>query len=164
MIKIKSVLTFVLRIGVSVLLLVFLFKSNKIDLRILFGDIKGADKSLLAAGFAIYFFIYLFGLLRWQMLLRTAGISASFKKIISSFSGGVFFSIFLPSTIGGDLIRSADLAGHTRKTKEVIATVFLDRLSGYIGLVLIILHWINTKTKGRQMLWLGLQLKINTKK
>jgi len=139
MLKIKSILIFLLRIGISVLLLLFLFKSNKIDLHVLLGDIKGTDKRLLAAGFVIYSFTYLFGFLRWQMLLRTAGIIASFRKIISSFSGGVFFSIFLPSTIGGDLIRSADLAGHTKKTKEVIATVFLDRLSGYIGLVLIIL-------------------------
>jgi len=32
-------------------------------------------------------------------------------------------------------MRSIDLASHTKRPKEVVATVLLDRLSGYIGLV-----------------------------
>ena len=32
-------------------------------------------------------------------------------------------------------MRSFDLAAHTKRPKEVVATVLLDRLSGYIGLV-----------------------------
>jgi uncharacterized protein (TIRG00374 family) len=90
-------------------------------------------------GFLFSFLGYFLGFLRWQMLLMAAGISISLKRLICSFSGGVFFSIFLPSTIGGDLVRAADLVEHTKKAKEVIATVFLDRLSGYIGLVFLIL-------------------------
>jgi uncharacterized protein (TIRG00374 family) len=59
------------------------------------------------------------------------------KRVAISFAGGTFFSLFLPSTIGGDLMRSIDLASHTKKPKEVIATVLLDRLSGFIGLVIL---------------------------
>ncbi|MFA5093504.1 MAG: lysylphosphatidylglycerol synthase transmembrane domain-containing protein [Candidatus Omnitrophota bacterium] len=139
MIKIKKILSALLRIVISVVLLVFLFKFNKIDLHTLWLDIQGADKLLLFIGFGIYFFMYLLGFLRWKMLLKAAGVKAPFKKIISSFSGGVFFSIFLPSTIGGDLVRTVDLIDHTKKGKEVVASVFLDRLSGYIGLVIVIL-------------------------
>ena len=139
MARVKDILVVLLRISVSILLLVFLFKFNKIDLLVLINDIKSADKWLLAAGFLSFFFVYFLGFLRWQMLLRTVGISIPLKRLIISFSGGIFFSIFLPSTIGGDLIRAADLAEHTKKAKEVIATVFLDRLSGYIGMVLVIL-------------------------
>jgi hypothetical protein len=105
----------------------------------LINDIKGTDKHLLLAGFLIFFLVYFLGFLRWEMLLKAVGIRIPLKKLISSFSGGIFFSIFLPSTIGGDLVRAADLAEHTKKAKEVIATVFLDRLSGYVGLVLVIL-------------------------
>jgi len=139
MARVKNILLFLLRISVSILLLVLLFKINKIDLQVLINDIQGTDKRLLAAGFLFFFFAYLLGFFRWQMLLKAAGIIIPLKRLISSFSGGVFFSIFLPSTIGGDLVRAADLAKHTQKAKQVIATVFLDRLSGYIGLVLVIL-------------------------
>lgn len=137
--RLKSILSVLLRIGVSVVLLVLLFKFNKIDVHALIRDIKGADKLFLFIGFAIYFLVYLFGFFRWRMLLKAAGFDISLKRLVSSFSSGVFFSIFLPSTIGGDLVRAVDLAGHTKKAKEVIATVFLDRFSGYIGLVLVII-------------------------
>jgi hypothetical protein len=73
------------------------------------------------------------------MLLKAANIDIPFRRIIISFAGGIFFSNILPSTIGGDFMRTADLSIHTKKTKEIIATVFLDRLSGYIGVVIVIL-------------------------
>jgi len=139
MVRFKNTLLLLTRISVSILLLVLLFKINKINPHVLINDIRSANKWLLAASFLFSFFIYFLGFLRWQMLLKTAGINIPLKRLISSFSGGVFFSIFLPSTIGGDLVRAADLAEHTKKAREVIATVFLDRLSGYIGLALVIL-------------------------
>jgi len=139
MIKIKNTLSLLSRISVSILLLALLFKFNKIDPRVLINDIASADKRLLTAGFLFFFLVYCLSFFRWQMLLRAVGISIPLTRLISSFSGGIFFSIFLPSTIGGDLVRAADLAQHTQKAREVIATVFLDRLSGYVGLVLVIL-------------------------
>ena len=135
----KKVTGVLLRVGISVILLVLLFKFNKIDIHDLANDISSTDKLFLGAGFATFFLVYFLGFLRWRMLLQATGIHIPLKRLISSFSGGVFFSIFLPSTIGGDVVRTADLAEHTQKTKEVIATVFLDRLSGYIGLVIVIL-------------------------
>ncbi len=135
----KKIATLFLRIGISIVLLTFLFRSNKIDLHALGADIKSADKALLFIGFIIFFLVYILGFLRWRMLLQAAKIDIPIKRLITSFCGGIFFSIILPSTIGGDVVKTADLAGHTRKAKEVIATVLLDRLSGYIGLVLVIL-------------------------
>jgi hypothetical protein len=119
--------------------LVILFKINKIDISALAGSIKGAQKLFLVIAFCIYFLAYILGFLRWRMLLKAIDVNIPLKRLISSFSGGVFFNIFLPSTIGGDLIRAADLTEHTKKAKEVIATVLLDRISGYIGLVFVII-------------------------
>jgi len=139
MIKFKKILSVLLRVVISIVLLVLLFRLNKIDLGALVRDIKGADRLFLALGLIIFPFVHILGLLRWQMLLRAVKISIPLKKLISSFCGGIFFSIFLPSTIGGDLVRTADIVSHTQKTKQVIATVFLDRLSGYIGLAIVVL-------------------------
>ena len=135
----KKIVSIIIRVGISIILLVALFKFNKIDIHDLMQDIKDADKLLLAVGFLIFFLAYFLSFLRWRMLLKAVGISIPFKKLMSAYCGGVFFSIFLPSTIGGDIVRSADLGEHTKKVKEVIATVFLDRLSGYIGLIMVLL-------------------------
>lgn len=133
MIIFKKIFSIIFRIGISAVLLVFLFK--QIDKKNLCEMIRGANKLYLFVGFAIFFGTYLLSLLRWEMLLKAADIRLPLKRIIMSFSGCIFFSLFLPSTIGGDLVRSIDLAAHTKKAKEVVVTIFLDRLSGYSGLV-----------------------------
>lgn len=133
----KKIFSIVLRIAISIILLFFLFK--QIDNKSLFEIIKKTDKPLLLLALLIFFLNYTLCLFRWQMLLKTVNIHIPLKRIIISFSGGVFFSLFLPSTIGGDIMRSIDLAAHTKKPREVIATILLDRLSGYVALVIVAL-------------------------
>jgi len=129
----KRLLSILLRVSISIILIAFLFK--QVDKKSLLGIIKNADKPLLLLAFFIASTNYILCLLRWEMLLRAVNIRLPLKRVLISFSGGTFFSLFLPSTIGGDFMRSLDLAAHTQKPREVVATVFLDRLSGYVGLV-----------------------------
>src|SRR3989338_2892559 len=134
---IKIIVSNFLRVGISIILLYLLFR--QVDRKALFEIIRGADKGLLFLAFCIFFFSYLLCIFRWEMLLKAVNIHLSLKRIIISFSGGVFFSLFMPSTIGGDLMRSIDLATHTKRPHEVVATVLLDRLSGYVGLTVLTL-------------------------
>lgn len=135
----KKALSLFLRIAVSVLLLVFLFKFNHISLPDVLSVIRQADRKLLLVSFLFSSIVYILGLYRWQMLLAAAQLKIPLRRVLVSFCGGQFFSLFLPSTIGGDVSRTIDLSMHTRRPKEVVATVFLDRLSGFVGLVLIAL-------------------------
>jgi len=73
------------------------------------------------------------------MLLKGVGKNISSKTVAISFLGGLFFNIFLPSTIGGDSTRVIDLSFHTKDSSFVLASVILDRLSGLLGLSLIAL-------------------------
>ncbi|MCM8780031.1 MAG: flippase-like domain-containing protein [Candidatus Omnitrophica bacterium] len=106
----------------------------------LFQTLKDADAILLFVAFLLHLFSYALGLYRWVMLLEGAGVHIWKKRILSSYCSGIFSNLFLPSSIGGDFMRSLDLSRHTSKPKEIVATVFLDRLSGYIGLVLLV--WV----------------------
>ena len=133
----KKIFSVIIKVGISIALLAFLFK--KTDTRAVFEAVRNSNKLFLCAAFLAYFPSYILAFLRWEMLLHTAGIKLPTKRVIISLAGGNFFNLFLPSSIGGDFIRTTDLAIHTKKTKEVIATVFLDRLSGYIGLVILAL-------------------------
>ena len=133
--SIKKLLGIILRVGISIALLVFLF--GQVDGKALFRIIRGADIWLLLLAFLIFTLVYAVCLFRWEMLLKAVRVYLPVKRIIVSFSGGMFFNVFMPSTIGGDLVRSFDLAAHTKKGKEVVATVLLDRLSGYAGMVLV---------------------------
>jgi glycosyltransferase 2 family protein len=133
----KKIFSIFLRIAITVALLVFLFK--QVDERAMLAVIRKADKGLLLAACAIFSLTYILCLYRWQMLLKAAKLDLPLTRVIISFSGGIFFSLFLPSSIGGDFMRSIDLALHTKKPRQVVATVLLDRLSGYIALVVLTL-------------------------
>ncbi len=135
----KRILSIFLRISISIILLILLFKVNKINVSDLSSALKSADKYLFFTAFFVFFFVYILCFYRWQMLLNTAKVHISLRRTVISFAGGVCFSLVLPSSIGGDLIRSIDLSRHTNKPKEVIATVLLDRLSGYVGLVILLI-------------------------
>lgn len=131
----KKFFTLLFRGGVSIALLFFLLRG--VDKKTLCELIKNSNKLFLFYAFAVYFVIYPLTLLRWDLLLKASKVHLPLKIVINAFSSGIFFNLFLPSTIGGDFMRSMDLAAHTKKPKEVVASVFLDRLSGYIGLVII---------------------------
>jgi uncharacterized protein (TIRG00374 family) len=73
------------------------------------------------------------------MLLEATGLNIPLKRITQSYLLSSFINLFLPSVVGGDLVRSVDLAIHTKRKEDVIATVFLDRLSGYFGLLFVCL-------------------------
>lgn len=131
----KKIFAIFFRVAISLVILFFLFKN--IDEKSLVQIIKNVDKPLILLSFLVFFCAYVLGLFRWVMLLHAVNIRLPLKRVVTSYASGIFFSLFLPSTIGGDFMRSVDLSVHTKKPKEVIATVFLDRLSGFIGLVIV---------------------------
>jgi hypothetical protein len=143
----KKVLGFLLRVSISAILLAVLFSFKQVDVHGLINEIKSADKAFLLLAFFIFLLMYFLGFLRWQMLLRAVKVNIPLKRVIKSCAGGLFFSLFLPSTVGGDVARSIDLARYTQKPKEIVATVLLDRLSGYVGLVIVILFALSAGWK-----------------
>jgi hypothetical protein len=137
MVILKKIAGIILRISISFVLLIFLFK--RVDARSLLEIIKKADLSLLFLGFSLTSFVYVLCFFRWRMLLNAVGIKPAAAKLIPPFAAGIFFNLLLPSSLGGDLVRSMDLSVHTKKAKEVVASVILDRLSGAVGLAIIAL-------------------------
>jgi hypothetical protein len=131
----KQILDVLFRLGISIVLLALLFKFQHVNVKRLLENIKAVNKFFLFLAFFVNFLVYALCLLRWKMLLKAFGFRLPLKRIIISFAGGLFFSSLLPSTIGGDVVRSVDLAAHTKRAREIVATVLLDRLSGCVGLV-----------------------------
>jgi glycosyltransferase 2 family protein len=133
----KQIGVIFLRISISILLLIFLFR--KVDGQALWALIRSSHKIDLVFAFMIVLVVDVLCFIRWDMLLKASGVSVPVKTLLKSFGGGLFFNVFLPSTIGGDVVKTFDLAAHTSKAKEVTSTVFFDRLSGYVALVIVVI-------------------------
>jgi uncharacterized protein (TIRG00374 family) len=82
---------------------------------------------------------------RWQILLKAHDISVSVNRLFSFYLVGMFFNNFLPTSVGGDVVKGFDLYRHSGKGKVAITTVFLER---YTGLAAIIVIGLVTLTMG----------------
>jgi len=76
--------------------------------------------------------------LRWAWIAQGLGIEVSRKRKVRLYFLGMFASLFLPSTIGGDVVRGVLLAkgdGRSRMGIRAAASVILDRVNGMYALV-----------------------------
>ena len=129
----KKTISTSLRIFISLALIFVLFR--KIDFRGTLKVIAHLNLFYFALALVIFFILTVLVFYRWKMLLDAHKVEVPLIRALNSFSGGLFLNLFTPSTIGGDLSRSIDLGAHTKRYGVIAATVLLDRLSGFAGLV-----------------------------
>lgn len=79
---------------------------------------------------------FLIAAYRWQLLLHTQGAHASIPFLMESYIVSIFFSNFLPSTIGGDAVRAYDTWRIGGSKGEAVAVIFVDRFLGLFALML----------------------------
>lgn len=74
---------------------------------------------------------------RWRMIAARVGFSESMPEFLRYYFIGMFFNLFGPSTLGGDLVRSLYLGASAGRRTVALHTVFFDRLSGLVMLVFV---------------------------
>jgi uncharacterized membrane protein YbhN (UPF0104 family) len=76
----------------------------------------------------------LFAAARWYILLKSAGVEISFLRSIMLTFTGNFSSNFLPTTIGGDVVRLAGAMQLGYDRAICVASLIADRLIGLAGM------------------------------
>jgi len=74
---------------------------------------------------------------KWQLFLRADDVNLSLWELTISYMSGTFCNLFLPSNIGGDSYRIYDIAKQSNQAVRSAASVFADRLSGFVALVVL---------------------------
>jgi uncharacterized protein (TIRG00374 family) len=134
--SLKNIAIYLLKIGVTIGLLIFLFK--KTDINKMISIVKDMDLFYFVIAIIFFVFTYYLGILRWQVLLKGADVKVSFSRVTISYLMGLAINLFSPSTVGGDLARGIDLSIYASKSKpKILATVILDRIFGYVAIILI---------------------------
>ena len=75
--------------------------------------------------------------LRWWILLRSQKIFISYWASVKLYFLGWFYNNFMPSSVGGDLIRAWYVTQHTEKKFEAALSVFVDRVIGLLSTLVI---------------------------
>jgi uncharacterized protein (TIRG00374 family) len=123
------------KVVVSVSLLVWLL--HGVDLQRLWLAVRQASWLWLTAALALYFLMLAVSTWRWSLLLHAQGVVVGNSRLLGSFLVATFFNNFLPSNIGGDVIRIRDTAPAARSRTLAATIVAVDRLLGLLALVLI---------------------------
>jgi len=131
--KFKKLLFFLFKLFVSGCLLFLLYRKTPIEqIQALFSQCN-----FLLLGFVFFILLVNTGLsaLKWRILLLSDAIDIPLRKLVVSYLIGGFFNIFLPSNIGGDSYRIYDVMKKSNQTVRSVASVFADRLTGFVALV-----------------------------
>lgn len=100
-------------------------------------SLAGVHLPLLVLGFCGAGGALLFGGARLWYLLTVQDIHPGLWEVIRLSFLGQFFNMFVPGTVGGDLIKAYYLAQHTPKKAAVLVTMLTDRLIGLAELSLL---------------------------
>ncbi len=72
--------------------------------------------------------------LRWQRVLVALEVPARTSWLVHHYLAGLFVGNVLPSTIGGDVLRASRLASASGDGPRALASVVLERLTGWLVL------------------------------
>jgi len=79
-------------------------------------------------------FLFLSGSLvrayRWEALVWALDVQVSWWRLVSLYFVGAFFSLFLPTGVGGDAVKMYELSRDDRKAAAAISSVLVDRFLG----------------------------------
>jgi uncharacterized protein (TIRG00374 family) len=123
------------KLAVSVGLLAVLV--GRADTTSLWAYVRTASPAWLAGALGLYFLMVLASAWRWGLLLDAQGVRVSGRTLTGSFLVATFFNNFLPSNIGGDVVRIADTARPAGSKTLATTVVLMDRGLGLLGLVLL---------------------------
>ncbi len=129
----------VLRVAITMAALVFLVLT--VDLRRVLAELAEAKLAYLGAAFLLFVLSLVVRAYRWFVLLQGLDPDVPFSRLLRLYFVGQFFSTFLPSGYGGDVVRALELTQDT-ESSAAIGTVLLDRATGLlvnfaIGLIIL---------------------------
>ena len=131
----RRVVTLLAKIVVSAGLMTLLLART--DLATLWSHFRHASLLWLGAALALYLLMILISAWRWHLLLNAQGLEIRRTWLVDSYLVATFFNNFLPSNIGGDVIRIRDTSSHTGSKTIATTVVLMDRGIGLLGLFLV---------------------------
>ncbi|MBI3493492.1 MAG: flippase-like domain-containing protein [Acidobacteria bacterium] len=131
----RRYLLLALKLAVSIVLLVVLF--SRIDISRLWATARRASLTWLAAALGLYTVNMIATTWRWHLLLEAKRIHVRKPSLLSSLLVAAFFNNFLPSNIGGDVIRISDTAKPAGSKTLATTVVLVDRGLGLMALVFV---------------------------
>lgn len=144
------------RLLVTAALFALIFRT--LEVKELLSTYRDIVPRLLLLGIIFQLFSTTLASYRWYLVMQPLGYRQSFGFFLKSYFKGSFFNQGLPTSIGGDAVRVLDVARLGERKRNAFVGVFIDRVLGLIGLLVInlVVNLFNPELLPR-----GLYLAIN---
>jgi len=129
-------ISYIFRFAVAAAALYLAFRKE--DLGGVVKVISGLNLWIFAASLALYVIAQLIFALRWSLLLWVQSIKIGYWPAVRLHFLGLFYNNCLPTSVGGDLLRAWYVTRHTDKKLEAVLSVFVDRVVGLTGMLLMV--------------------------
>lgn len=124
-----------LRIAVSLGILAVLF--SKIPLEDVRHSLAGVRLPLMVLAYLLYLGGQSLSAFKWRLLAEPLGFRRRFRDYLSFYFIGMYFNLFLPTNIGGDVGRGYYLASEDRQWLLAYYSIVTERVTGTIALFLV---------------------------
>ncbi len=117
---------------------------SQVDLRSVGGVMAGARLPWLVLGVTVNLISVLMASWRWQRILVGLGVIKPLLSVVRLVLIGAFFNMFLPSSVGGDVMKMIMIAPDVSRRELAVSSVLMDRVIGLavtigVGLVSVLL-------------------------
>ena len=133
--KNRRLLLIAVKLLVSFGLLFLLY--SRIPLDAISRDLKNIDIRYLLPVAILLLLNTLLSAQKWRLFLQADNVDIPLPTLTATYLVGSFYNMFLPSNIGGDSYRIYDIAQKSGQGIRSAASVFADRFSGFLALVLL---------------------------
>ncbi len=129
----RRALGILLKLGLSVGLMAFVLRDT--SLAALWATLSRVQLGWVIAALAAHGVMMAVSVWRWDLLLRAQHIDVPARTLSESYWVASFFNNFLPSNIGGDVVRIADTSKPAGSKTLATTVILVDRLLGLFALL-----------------------------
>ena len=131
----KKWLIALLRLAASAVVLTLLFLL--LPRASLWAAIKRLTPGVWLMTLAAYMLLHLLGVTKWRLMVNLAGGGLSFVGAVRCYYAGLFGSIYLPSIIGGDVVRAGLGLRIVRSKVGLLLGSLVDRIQDLLALAIV---------------------------
>lgn len=133
----KAKFSVILRVVVSAGLIAFLLWSMREHFPRIAGTLARTNLFLFASAVLLFMANVIILSLRLKILLAGEDLPIAFGRVIQLSYIGYFFNNFMPTAVGGDIVKAYYAHKQTKKTAKSFIAVFMDRFIGLFSFVCI---------------------------
>jgi len=127
----------ILKSAISILALWLII--GRVDIQKTFDILASSDKVLWTIALALLILSQIISTYRWKILLAPMGFPMPWFRVFKIYFVGMFFSLFLPTVVGGDGIKTYYIARDWKQVPAALFTVLADRTIGLAAMQVLML-------------------------